>query len=33
MDEYDAIMKFELLNHHETENNRKENRLAAKRKL
>ena len=33
MDEYDAIMKFELLNHHETENNRKETRLAAKRKL
>lgn len=32
-DEYDAIMKFELLNHHETEKARQESRLAAKQKL
>jgi len=33
VDEYDVIMKYELLNHHETENARREARLAAKVKL
>jgi hypothetical protein len=33
VDEYDAIMKFELLNHHETEKTKADARLAAKQKL